>query len=56
MTNNNKPKHNYLYYGTKTTASEVQRFLEHAIKTNALAEANNKKKISNLYLGKTRNR
>lgn len=52
MSNTNKPKHNYLYYGTKTTASEVQRLLEHAIHTNELAEAKGKKKSPLCIWGK----
>jgi len=49
---NNKPKHNYLYYGTKTTASEVKRLVEHAIHTNELAEENGKKKSPICIWGK----
>lgn len=48
----NKPKHNYLYYGTKTTASEVQRLLEHAIRTNESAEARGRKKSPICIWGK----
>lgn len=33
-----KSKHNYLFYGTKTTASEVNSFLEHVLATNERAE------------------
>ncbi|MDC0230985.1 AAA family ATPase [Aureispira] len=39
-----KPQHNYLYYGTKTTATEVQRFLTHSIKTNENSENHGRKK------------
>lgn len=35
----NKQKYNYLYYGTKTTVSEVQRFVEHILQTNDRAES-----------------
>ena len=52
MNQNNKPKHNYLYYGTKTSASEVQRLLEHAIYTNELAEEAGKKKSPICIWGK----
>lgn len=40
---NNKPKHNYIYYGTKTTASEVERLLQHGIRTNQLAQEKGKR-------------
>lgn len=49
---NNKPKHNYLYYGTKTSASEVKRLLEHSIKMNEIAEDENKKKSPICIWGK----
>lgn len=41
---NKKQKYNYLYYGTKTTVSEVRRFIEHIIATNDRAEAQKRKK------------
>jgi len=52
MANNNKPTHNYLYYGTKTAASEVQRFLEHAIHTNERSESQGRKKSPICIWGK----
>lgn len=48
----NKPKHNYIFYGTKTTASEVRAFMEHVIKTNERAENAGRKKTSICVWGK----
>jgi len=48
----NKPKHNYLFYGTKTTAKEVVRFLEHSIATNNHAEAAGRRKTPICIWGK----
>ncbi len=47
-----KTKHNYLYYGTKTSANEVAGFIEHVMKTNAVAEAKGRKKIPGCIWGK----
>ncbi len=52
MVNQKKQKHNYIYYGTKTTANEVRRFLTHAIATNEKAEANGRKKSPICIWGK----
>ena len=47
-----KQKHNYLFYGTKTTASEVSAFLEHALTTNERAEAAGRRKTPVCIWGK----
>lgn len=49
---NNKQKHNYLFYGTKTTASEVRAFLEHIVKTNERSEDSGRKKSPICIWGK----
>lgn len=41
---NTKQKHNYLFYGTRCNATEVERFIEHNLSMNALAEAKGRKK------------
>lgn len=52
MANQNKSKHNYLFYGTKTTASEVHRLISHAISTNQRAETAGRKKTPICIWGK----
>ena len=53
MSNNNqKQKHNYLFYGTKTTASEVKSFIEHVVITNERAEVAGRKKSPVCIWGK----
>jgi len=52
MSNNQKNKHNYLFYGTKTTASEITTFLEHALVTNEKAEAAGRRKTPLCIWGK----
>ncbi len=37
MANNNKPKHNYIFYGTRTNASEVEKMLAHVFQSNETA-------------------
>lgn len=37
MATPNKPKHNYIYYGTKTNTTEVEKLLAHAIRSNQIA-------------------
>ena len=49
---NQKNKHNYLFYGTKTSASEVANFLEHALVTNERAEALGRRKTPVCIWGK----
>ena len=39
MANNNKPKHNYIFYGTRTSASEVEKMLAHVCQSNQNAVA-----------------
>lgn len=51
MTNNNI-NHQYLYYGTKTTASEVTDFIQHCIQTNLEAEKSGRKKTAICIWGK----
>jgi hypothetical protein len=53
MSNNNqKQKHNYLFYGTKTTANEVKSFIEHIVITNERAEVSGRKKSPVCIWGK----
>jgi hypothetical protein len=40
-----KQKHNYIYYGTKTTAGEIKTFMSHIIDTNAKNIEKNKNRI-----------
>lgn len=47
-----KTKHNYVYYGTKATAGEIQRFLDHVISTNKIIEEEGKKKVPVCIWGK----
>ncbi|MCH2044696.1 MAG: AAA family ATPase [Saprospiraceae bacterium] len=48
----NKQKHNYIFYGTKTTASEVDDFIQHVITTCERAEAQGRKKTPVCIWGK----
>jgi hypothetical protein len=52
MANDKKQKHNYLFYGTKTTATEVRAFLEHIVKTNERSEDAGRKKSPVCIWGK----
>lgn len=45
-------KFNYIYYGTKTNAKEVELFLSHVIKTNEIAEKNGQRKTPICIWGK----
>ncbi len=47
-----KNKHNYLFYGTRTTATEVRNFLQHIISTNERAETAGRKKSPICIWGK----
>ncbi|MCP4131276.1 MAG: AAA family ATPase [bacterium] len=38
-------KHNYIYYGTKTTAHELTGFIDHMIEVNDTALSNNRKRV-----------
>jgi len=44
MSNYKKQKYNYLFYSTKTTVSEIRRFVNHILDTNKVAEEANKPK------------
>lgn len=47
-----KQKHNYLYYGTKTSTSEITTFIEHVIETNNRAESMGRRKTPVCIWGK----